>query len=705
MKPWLKRFFFFQRNAVLIALSSALLLIVFAVDIAFTSPLNLPVHLYWLREVLILLAFSALGLVLYDRRRTEEKNIFYKLRTFFLAVLGLYIALLIPHFVFDSQSAFSLQRVLSYYPAVQEALKNLYYALFFSLFMIIFFFLLKDLVFYKSRKGTRRLFGAALFLLVVTIIYNHYARLAGPPDWTFHGKSPLEWLANGLLFVILILLSFRTSWVAYLNKRQKYLAFWGGLLLLPGPFLIWQSRALDVISRYSVTLGAFDTFVFDFFRIYLAMAEINLLLHLPTASIFEKKMTEIASLQNLSRIISSVLDYDELIAKVTALAKEVLHADFTWLEMVENSGSQVRVVSSQGLTRKEIEKMALDTNSGISGWIIRNRRSILINEIGKDPRSKYLRGWKKNIGSLLGVPLISQNRVMGILHAVKREEFGFDQDDRQMLEAFANQVTVAIENARLIRESIEKERLEQELRVAHDTQLKLLPKKMPEIPGLEIDATCITANEVGGDYFDFIPLAPDKLGIVIADVSGKGLSAAFYMAELKGIVNAFARQYEHPDALLKKVNQTLYQNVDRQTFVSMIYAIVNAKQRSIRFCRAGHNPPIYYSRRRDELMELQTKGIGLALDSGKIFDRMIEEKELHWEQGDFIFFYTDGLVEARNPRGEEFGEKRLMELLWKMRERPAMEIRQAIVQEVQHFSSGTAPHDDFSIVIMKTKEG
>ena len=701
----LKNFFASKRNFLLVLISSAVLLLVLVLDIAFSSPSNLPLHLYWLRELLVILAFLLLAAVLYNRRLTEEKNIYYKLRSFFLAVVGLYISLLIPHYIFESQSFFSLQRLLAFYPVALNALRNLFYAVFFTIFMVIFFFMLKDLVFYKSRRGTHRLFRLAIGLMLISIVYGHYTRNAGTPEWTFQGKSIFEWILTGLMLLILVILSFRTSWVTYLNKRQKYTAFWAGLLLIPGPFFIWQSKTLDIISHYSITVGTFDSFVFDFFRIYLILAEINLLLHLPTATIFDKKMTEISSLQNLSRIISSVLNYDEVVAKVTLLAKDVLHADYTWLEMVNNPGGSIQVVSSQGLSRREVENMPLDPVAGVTGWIIRNRRSMLVNEVAKDSRTHDLRRWKKNIGSLLSVPLVSQDRVMGVLHAVKHEEYGFDQEDREMLQAFANQATVAIENARLVQESLEKERLEQELRVAHETQLKLLPKQMPEIAGLEIDAVCITANEVGGDYFDFSALGAQKLGTIIADVSGKGLSAAFYMAELKGIVNAFVRQTDRPAELLKEVNRTLYRNVDRQTFVSMIYAVFDVPRRRLSFCRAGHNPLVYYSSKEDKLHVLQPKGIGLALDPGPIFDRLIEEREVRWRAGDFFFFYTDGLTEARNKEGKEYGEERLLELLFKMRERPALEIRQAVVEDISHFSQGTAQHDDYSIIIIRCCTG
>ncbi len=703
MKFSIKKLIQSQRNFIFIIASLAIFLMVLAFDLAFTYPGHMPIHLYWLREVLIILAFLMLSNVLYGRRYIEEKNIVYKLKTLFLAIIGLFIAISIPRILFSNDIAFSAQRYFDFFPILQNSIKNLFYTLFFTLFMVVILLLLKDLIYYKSRRGTHRLFRVAVGLLVLYIVYGHISQKVIETQWTFQGKSPVEWVLYAMMLGLLILLSFRTAWVTYLNKRQKFLAFWGGALLLPGAIMIAQSPILEIISRYSFTVGAFDAFVFYFMLIYLVLAEVNLLLHLPTASVFDKKMNEIASLQSLSRLISSVLNYDEVIEKVTSLAKEVLKADYTWLEMVNDNG-KIEVVSSQGLSRKEIDSMMLDPEKGVTGWIIRHRSPLLVNEIGKDSRTRYLRRWKKNVGSLLGVPLISQNRVMGILHALKLEEYGFDQDDRDMLQAFANQATVAIENARLVQESIEKERLEQELRVAHDTQLKLLPKQMPEIGSLEIDALCITANEVGGDYYDFIRLENERLGVVIADVSGKGLSAAFYMAELKGIVNAFARLYESPRPLLQKVNETLFWNVDRQTFVSMIYAIVDTRRKRLSFCRAGHGPLIYYCRQRDEIKVLQPMGIGLALDAGPIFNRMIEEQEIKWGEGDFFVFYTDGLTEARNINQEEYGEERLLDLIYKMRERPAHEIRKAIMQDVIYFVGEAKTHDDFSLIVIKVRD-
>ena len=701
MRFSLKRFSS-KGNFFFLITSTILYLLVFVIDLAFLSKNSIPTNIYWTREGMIILASFLLGIVIYRRHFEQEKNILYKLKTFFFSILGLYLAVAVPSLILSAENLSFAKDYVQFLTVLQNSLKSSLLAVFVTLFLIINLFWLRDFIFYKSKRGTYRLFKLAIILLGISVIYGHYSHKILETDWTFQGRSETEWVIYGVLLTILILLSLRTSWVNYLNKRQKMLTFWGGVLVLPGAFLFLESSTLQTISQYSFTLGVFDTFAAYFLIIYIVVAEISLLLHLPTASIFDKKMREIASLQNLSRVISSVLSYNEVVVKVTSLTHDVLKSDSCWLEMAHHNG-HLEITSCQNLMENEKRTMPLDKNQGISGWIFENKSSILINEVLKDSRTQYLKDFPKSLGSILGVPLISKKKVIGILYAVKTDIFGFDQDDREMLQAFANQATVAIENARLIEGSLEKERMEQELRVARDTQMKLLPKDMPNFEGLEIEALCETAYEVGGDYYDFIKIDEHKLGVVIADVSGKGLPAAFYMAELKGIVNSFARLYYSPRLFLQKVNETLYDNVDRKTFVSMIYAIFDTQKKKMTFCRAGHCPLIYYNSKKDKIEILKPNGIGAALDSGKIFNKTIEEYEIKWHNDDLFIFFTDGLTEARNTKKSEFGEERVVDLVRRFRHESIEKIRDQIIKNVSDFVGEANRHDDLSLIGAKVK--
>jgi phosphoserine phosphatase RsbU/P len=269
------------------------------------------------------------------------------------------------------------------------------------------------------------------------------------------------------------------------------------------------------------------------------------------------------------------------------------------------------------------------------------------------------------------------------------------------LQAFGQQVVIAVENARLVRESIIKERLEQELKVAHDAQMKLLPKEMPQLPGFDIDAVCITANEVGGDYFDFFPLGKTKLGIVIGDVSGKGASAAFYMAEIKGIIGALARGNKSPKQVLVDANKTLFETVDKRIFITAIYGIIDTRDNSFTFCRAGHCPVHFATEASDESQVLEPKGLGLGLTGSDIFEKSLQVSKIKLKKGSRFLLFTDGVNESRNIHDEEFGEKRLLDSFVNMDGLDAKTIKENLLREINVFSGQKKLHDDYSLIVIK----
>jgi len=291
---------------------------------------------------------------------------------------------------------------------------------------------------------------------------------------------------------------------------------------------------------------------------------------------------------------------------------------------------------------------------------------------------------------------------MGILYAATRESFGFVEDVRALFQTFADQVAVALENANLLQVTIDQEVYLEELRVAHEAQMRLLPQQMPDIDGIELDAFCATANEIGGDFYDLIPVGEDRLDIVIGDVSGKGASAAFYMAELKGVTQALAPHFSFPKNLLIEVNGFVQNHFEANTFVTMVYAIFLYQKRQLRVVRAGHPPSGLVRKNRVTWME--TKGLGLGLAPNALFKKTLEEKVINLKKGDTVFFYTDGLSEARNVQGEEYGEEVLTETLLDLHGQGAGDILQAIRGRVDTFSEGVPRHDDVTLVALKVLE-
>jgi serine phosphatase RsbU (regulator of sigma subunit)/HAMP domain-containing protein len=254
----------------------------------------------------------------------------------------------------------------------------------------------------------------------------------------------------------------------------------------------------------------------------------------------------------------------------------------------------------------------------------------------------------------------------------------------------------------LLGERAEKDRLEEELRIARQIQMSLLPAEDGvTVAGLRISALCLPAAEVGGDYYDLLPLSETRLGVVVADVSGKGTSAALYMAELKGLVLSLSRIYDSPARLLGEANRILAENLDSRSFITMSYAVVDVAAGVMRFARAGHSPLLHFEARTGRTRLLAPPGLGLGLDRGERFDQILQEQAIPLEKGDVYLLFTDGLSEAMNPQAELFGEGRLAHILNDSEGLTTEEIRERILREVRAFAGEATQADDMTLVLLK----
>jgi sigma-B regulation protein RsbU (phosphoserine phosphatase) len=270
-----------------------------------------------------------------------------------------------------------------------------------------------------------------------------------------------------------------------------------------------------------------------------------------------------------------------------------------------------------------------------------------------------------------------------------------------------NSMTASIED--LLQEKAEKERLEQELRIARSIQMSLLPQGPLRIPGLALAGHCEPAREVGGDYYDFLPLDDDRLGILIADVSGKGTSAALYMAELKGLMLSLTRQHASPRQLLIDANRIISKHLDARSFITMTYAVVDLRARTLTCARAGHCPLIYVPgpdapSRTPQVLTPEGLVLGLQFDVGEAFANLLEEVTLPFGPGDLFLLYTDGISEAMNETGDCFSDARLVELAERHGSLPCDELRERILREVHAFTGNAPQHDDMTMVLIKIED-
>jgi sigma-B regulation protein RsbU (phosphoserine phosphatase) len=304
-------------------------------------------------------------------------------------------------------------------------------------------------------------------------------------------------------------------------------------------------------------------------------------------------------------------------------------------------------------------------------------------------------------GIVLAVPMFSRDRLIGILHLAQKEsERPYSEEDIDLLQTVANQAAIAIENARLHKEEIEKQRIEEELTMARRIQQGLLPKASPQITGLDIAGISIPATTVGGDYFDFIKLDDTHLLVVVGDVSGKGMSAALYMSKIQGMIQFASRVYSSPKEILVEVNRRIYDGIERKSFITMIVALFDLDSRKVTICRAGHNPALVASNGRISFLKL--KGIGLGLEPGLIFGHELEMFDEELKPGKLFLFYSDGLTEAMNENKEEFGEKRVLDSIRNYHATSASTLQHNMIDALKRFRGSAEQNDDVTLVIVKS---
>ena len=281
------------------------------------------------------------------------------------------------------------------------------------------------------------------------------------------------------------------------------------------------------------------------------------------------------------------------------------------------------------------------------------------------------------------------------------------RDQLGELAASFNSMTGSIED--LLQQKAEKERLEQELRIARSIQMSLLPHDSLVFPGVSLSGHCVPAREVGGDYYDFLPLDDSRIGILIADVAGKGTSAALYMAELKGLMLSLSELHASPRHLLIAANRIISKHLDARSFITVMYAVVDLRARTITLARAGHCPLVYVPgpyavSRASQTLQPDGMVLGLQFDTGDLFSRTLDEMTLPLGLGDLFLLYTDGISEAMNVAGDCFGDARLADLACLHADLASDDLRDCILGEVRAFAGLAAQHDDMTMVLLKIGE-
>jgi serine phosphatase RsbU (regulator of sigma subunit) len=298
--------------------------------------------------------------------------------------------------------------------------------------------------------------------------------------------------------------------------------------------------------------------------------------------------------------------------------------------------------------------------------------------------------------------LIYENELIGLI-ALGRKKSGkfYRKEDINLLTVLANQGAVAIENALMIEEVIEKERMEEELSIARDLQISMLPAECPVVAGVDIAAASIPAREVGGDFYDFVQTEAGPVGIVIGDVTGKSVSGALVMAASRSILRMLAEEGLQVSEIMVRANRRAKKDIKKGMFVALLYAFVDPDQRTVQLCSAGQTQPVHFSAGEGRAQLVETAGDTFPLGILEKVD--YRETGIALQEGDHLVFYTDGIVEAVNPTNEMFGFERFLALVEGSQAETAGELLQNILDGVREFVGSAEPHDDLTLIVLTAK--
>lgn len=413
-----------------------------------------------------------------------------------------------------------------------------------------------------------------------------------------------------------------------------------------------------------------------------------------------RAVEELSILNEVATAVSSASSLDAVIDLVVRKCVKHLRVEQAAVLMLSGQDEAAALRTMVRKVETDMQTNPFRLSDQVVGWIIKNQAPLIINDVATDDRFRApTRQTDGFVHSLLCVPLRLKGRLIGVLSVFnKRGKEGFTESDQRLLAIIAAQSAQVIENARLGEEEKALQLMQQELKMAHDIQNKLLPTKPPAIPGFRIAGRSLAARNVGGDYYDYYP-AGDRYAICLGDVSGKGMPAALLMACTQATVRGQTLVESSAARCIERSNKLLYQITDSDKFVTLFFALLDPDGHRLHYTNAGHNPPILLSDK--QAQPLDVGGPVLSILASIPY----QEAKLDLHSGDLLVIYSDGFSEAMNRRFEEFGEERLLEVVTAARdlELSPEEVIERSFEAVRQHSDGAPQTDDMTMVALKVE--
>ncbi len=558
------------------------------------------------------------------------------------------------------------------------------------IFMVSTLVVWKRLILYQKSKNLLQLWGFFEIALVASLLFDFFSIQYGEPKFN---------VALVILGCFSIILVFNLKWVAYLNFKQK----WKGILFILLSAIYLYHFLLNLLKFSSTEVLVIDLFdrvfiwgLFIFLFLYAVISILVTLFNLPTSSVFEQKLKEALDFQKLSQSIPRGETRDQTYEILLESSMSAVFADAAWLEIKEESGI-TKVI--RNLKDQEVNAI----KSSIKSETIKSILKLELNsEINPGKLTDDLK--HQQYKSIIALPIMVQNRQEGFIVLLNEVSEAFNREMVNIITTFVNQASISLENLTLIKESIENERYKEQLKIAKNVQKSLLPTSLINNDHLTMAAFSMAADEVGGDYYDILEYKKNHFGLIIGDVSGKGTSAAFQMAQMKGIFHSLAHQGVTPEEFNKKANIALSQCLDKTSFITATYFDINTEKNILHFSRAGHCPSLFYCKTADSVDYLKCDGMGLGMVRNSSYDDYVHSNTVNYHVGDTLLLYTDGITEAKNSDGEQFGDIRLKKAFTKHASKAPDQVKEGIKNDLSEFIGEMVIDDDYTLVVIQFKD-
>ncbi|HUR37533.1 MAG TPA: GAF domain-containing protein [Terriglobales bacterium] len=480
-----------------------------------------------------------------------------------------------------------------------------------------------------------------------------------------------------------------TSYPGYVNGHEAVRSE----LAVP---LIAKNKIIGVIDIQSVELNFFT----EEHRRLLRLVASRIAISMENARLYTRVARQAQTLRilnEISRDLTSILNLDELLKRVGELISRVIDFQMFSVLLLDESGTKLTHRFSMRFKENVQLKHDIPLGRGLVGAAALQKEPVLVTDVLKDER--YIR-LNPETRSELCVPLIYKEQVIGVLDLEHTRRGYFNDDNMRTIVTLAAQIAIAIENARLYeRIAREEQRLERDLAMAREVQQHLLPPSCPVLKSADVAVKFQPAHAIGGDIYDFLNYSGDRVGIAVGDVSGKGAPAALFAALVGGILRSTAGVEPTPAKMLTLINENLNGRKIDAHFVSMIFAIWDDTKRTMLIANSGQPRPMYCQNGRPQIVEAAGIPLGLLEDTD------YDEVTIHAQPGDVFAFFSDGIIDAVDREGEQFGRPRVDEVVAKNHHLSAEGIVTAIFKAVRKFSNGVSSYDDETVVVMKIKDG